>query len=212
MYSYSRTQRMKNLKIFLVVAVVLAGLITGFVLILRMEPRIIDAGETAGEPADPAAITGYVAYETPDVCKVKICCEPAFADGYLSLWLTSPADNDVLIRAELYSVKVVYDEESGQGSFLPDKLLGKTGFIHPGTYVEKVKVRGVRAGVETKIMVKISTMYEDTQMSKGIFYIRTTVRAQTTRQGRAPERVALFRLPAGMPKESLPSPRRKRFA
>ena len=106
----------------------------------------------------------------------------------------------------------MYDEESGQGSFLPDKLLGKTGFIHPGTYVEKVKVRGVRAGVETKIMVKISTMYEDTQMSKGIFYIRTTVRAQTARQESVPESVALFRLPAGVRKEALLSPRHKHYA
>ena len=58
---------------------------------------------------------------------------------------------------------------------LPDKLLGRTGFIHAGTFVEKVKVKGLRSGEETKVMVKISTMYEDTRTSKGIFYIRTTV-------------------------------------
>lgn len=95
--------------------------------------------------------------------------------GYASIYLTSPADNDVLIRAELYSVKTVYDESTGQATFLPDKLLGKTGFIRPGTYVEKVRVKGLRSGENTKVMVKISTMYEESGTSKGIFYIRTTV-------------------------------------
>ena len=93
----------------------------------------------------------------------------------LSILLTNPADNDVLIRAELYSVKTVYNAETGQATFLPDKLLGRTGFIHAGTFVEKVKVKRLRSGEETKVMVKISTMYEDTRTSKGIFYIRTTV-------------------------------------
>ena len=95
--------------------------------------------------------------------------------GYASIYLTSPADNDVLIRAELYSVKTVYDESTGQATFFPDKLLGKTGFIRPGTYVEKVRVKGLRSGENTKVMVKIPTMYEESGTSKGIFYIRTTV-------------------------------------
>lgn len=80
-----------------------------------------------------------------------------------------------LPNAELYSVKTVYNAETGQATFLPDKLLGRTGFIHAGTFVEKVKVKRLRSGEETKVMVKISTMYEDSRTSKGIFYIRTTV-------------------------------------
>ena len=175
MHSYSRTKLKRDLLIVLAVLAVVAALTTGLILIIRMEPRIIDKAKMSGEPANPEAIGGYVAYETPDVCSVKISCEPVLANGYASIYLTSPAENDVLIRAELYSVKVVTDEASGQATFLPDKLLGKTGFIHPGTYVEKVKVKGIRAGEETKVMVKISTMYEESRTSKGIFYIRTTV-------------------------------------
>ena len=150
-------------------------LIAGFVLIIRMEPKITDKNEIPGEPENQAAINGYVFYETPDVCKIKICCEPTLDGGYALIWLTNSADNDVLIRAELYSVKIVYDEKTGRASFLPDKLLGKTGFIHPGTYVKKVKVKEIKPGESTKIMMKISTMYEDSGTSKGIFYIRTIV-------------------------------------
>lgn len=175
MYAISKTKLKKDLFIVLAVLAVVAALAVGMILIIRMEPRIIDKAETPGEPANAEAIRGYVAYETPDVCRVKICCEPVLADGYASLYLTSPAGSDVLIRAELYSVKVVTDGETGQATFLPDKLLGKTGFIHPGTYVEKVKVKGIRAGEETRVMVKISTMYEASRTSKGVFYIRTIV-------------------------------------
>ena len=175
MHSFSKTKLKKDILIVLAVLAVVAVLVTGMILIIRMEPKMIDKNETAGEPQDQSAIAGYVAYEAPDVCKVKICCEPTLNGGYASIWLTNPADNDVLVRAELYSVKTVYNTETGQATFLPDKLLGKTGFIRPGTFVEKVKVKGLRSGEETKVMVKISTMYEDTRTSKGIFYIRTTV-------------------------------------
>ena len=175
MHSYSKTKLKKDLRTALIVLAVIAIIAVAFVLIIRMEPQMIDRNETPGEPPDAEAITGYVAYETPDVCKVKICCEPEIEGGYASIYLTSPSDNDVLIRAELYSVKTVYNEQTGQATFLPDKLLGKTGFIHPGNYVEKVRVSGIRAGEETKVMVKISTMYEESRTSKGIFYIRTTV-------------------------------------
>ena len=176
MRSFSKTKLKKDIIVFLAALIFSAALVAGFVLIIRMEPRIIDKNEMSGEPPEQEAIAGYSAYEAPDVCKVKICCEPTLADGYASIWLTSPADNDVLIRAELYSVKTVYNSETGQATFLPDKLLGKTGFIHAGTFVEKVKVKGLKTGEETKVMVKISTMYEDTRTSKGIFYIRTTVK------------------------------------
>lgn len=175
MHSFSKTKLKKDILVALAVTTVVAVLIIGLVLIIRMEPKIIDKNETSGEPQNQSAIAGYAAYEAPDVCKVKICCEPTIEGGYASIWLTNPADNDVLIRAELYSVKTVYNAETGQATFLPDKLLGRTGFIHAGTFVEKVKVKRLRSGEETKVMVKISTMYEDSRTSKGIFYIRTTV-------------------------------------
>lgn len=125
MYAISKNKTKKDLFIALAVLAVAAALAVGMILIIRMEPRIIDKAETPGEPANAEAIRGYVAYETPDVCRVKICCEPVLADGYASLYLTSPAGNDVLIRAELYSVKVVTDGETGQATFLPTSCSAK---------------------------------------------------------------------------------------
>lgn len=172
---YCKTQLKRNVLFALVGLVVAAALVTGLVLVIRIEPKLLDENALSGEPQTVAGLSGYVSYETPDVCRVKINCEPVLTDGCANIYLTSPAENDVLIRAELYSVKVVRNEETGEGTFLPDKLLGKTGFIRPGTFVERVKVKGIRPGENTKVMVKISTMYEDTGTSKGTFYIRTNV-------------------------------------
>lgn len=166
----------KDLRTAVVAIAVFALVLAGLVFVVRMEPRILDKNEMTGEPNDQSAIVGYAAYEVPDVCKVKICCEPLLENGYASIYLTSPSDNNVLIRAELYSVKAVYDESTGQTSFLPDRLLGKTGFIHPGSYIEKVKVKGLKAGEEAKVLVKISTMYEASGTSNGAFYIRTNIK------------------------------------
>ncbi len=176
MFSFSRTKMKKDLRIAVAVIAVFALAFAGLIFVIRMEPRILDKSETAGEPENRSAIVGYESYEVPDVCKVKICCEPLLENGYASIYLTSPSDNNVLIRAELYSVKIAYDESTGQATFLPDKLLGKTGFIHPGSYVEKVKVKGLKAGEETKVLVKISTMYEASGTSNGSFYIRTNIK------------------------------------
>ena len=175
MHSFSKTKMKRDILIALAILAAVAAIVCAFVFIIRMEPRIIDKNETAGEPENQSAIKGYVEYGAQDICKVKICCEPTIDGGYASIWLTNPAGNDVLIRAELYSVKEVYNKTTGQVTFLPDKLLGKTGFIHAGTYVKDVRIKGIKAGNQTKVMVKISTMYEDSGASKGIFYIRTTV-------------------------------------
>ena len=177
MHTFSRTKLKKDLRLLLAVLAAATLLLVVFFFVMRIEPQIIDPGEMPGEPENGADIRGYVAYETPDVCRVKICCEPQLADGHASIYLTNPAGNAVLLRAELYSVKVTYDESTGQASYLPDRLLGKTGFIHPGTYVEKVKVTGLQAGKENRVLVKISTMYEESGKSNGIFYIRTTLAA-----------------------------------
>ncbi len=175
MHSFSKTKMKRDVLIALAILTAVAAVVAAFVFILRMEPRIIDKKEMAGEPENQSEIKGYVAYEAPDVCKVKICCEPTIDGGYASIWLTNLAENDVLIRAELYSVKEVYNKETGQTTFLPDKLLGKTGFIHAGTYVKDVKAKGIQSGQQTKVMVKIATMYEESRTSKGVFYIRTTI-------------------------------------
>lgn len=70
MHSFSKTKLKKDILIVLAVLAVVAVLVTGMILIIRMEPKMIDKNETAGEPRDQSAIAGYVAYEAPDVCKV----------------------------------------------------------------------------------------------------------------------------------------------
>ena len=74
----------------------------------------------------------------------------------------------------LYSVKVV-QTSNGKDDFAPDKKMGETGFIRPGTFVESVKLNGLTAGAENPVLVKIATMNEADRTSNGFFYIRTTI-------------------------------------
>ena len=62
MHSFSKTKLKKDILVALAVTTVVAVLIIGLVLIIRMEPKIIDKNETAGEPQNQSAIAGYAAY------------------------------------------------------------------------------------------------------------------------------------------------------
>ena len=80
-----------------------------------------------------------------------------------------------MIKASFYTVKTVVSSETGKVTYLPGGLLGETGFIHPGTYVKSVSLGNISSGSETVVMVKISTIFEDTRRSNGLFYIYMTV-------------------------------------
>lgn len=175
MHAFSTTALKRTLRVVLAALLLAAALTAGLVAIARLEPPLIDAQETPGVPENTAGIPGFETYETPGVCRVSLSCSPAVSGRSADIYLTNPAENSVLLRAEFYSVRAVTDEQTGQTSYLPDKLLGKTGFLHPGSYVKSVSVSGLRAGENTKVLVKISTMQEETRKSMGIFYIRTTI-------------------------------------
>lgn len=175
MHAFSTTALKRTLRVVLAALLLVAALTAGLIALARLEPPLIDAQETPGAPENTAGIPGFETYETPGVCRVSLSCSPAVSGHSAEIYLTNPAENSVLLRAELYSVRAVTDEQTDQTSYLPDKLLGKTGFLHPGSYVKSVSVSGLRAGENTKVLVKISTMQEETRKSMGIFYIRTTI-------------------------------------
>ena len=109
------------------------------------------------------------------MCNVSLCCEPAFDGKKADIFLTNPEENEVLIKASFYTVKTVVSSETGKVTYLPGELLGETGFIHPGTYVKSVSLGNISSDSETVVMVKISTIFEDTRRSNGLFYIYMTV-------------------------------------
>ena len=175
MYSFRKTQLKRELLIGLGVVLALLAAVAVFVAALLAEPDIIDANETVGAPSGLSEKDGYVSYGAEGVCNVSLCCEPAFDGKKADIFLTNPEENEVLIKASFYTVKTVVSSETGKATYLPGELLGETGFIHPGTYVKSVSLGNISSGSETVVMVKISTIFEDTRRSNGLFYIYKTV-------------------------------------
>lgn len=174
MHRYSQTQMKKMVLIGAACVLVVAALVTGMVFALRIKPQIYEKQALDGAPENLPESYGYVSYESEGVCKVTLACTPEFDGKYAKINLTNPEENDVLLRAELYTAKQVQNSD-GTIDFMPDKKLGETGFLRPGTYVESVKLSGLTAGSATRVFVKIATMNEEDRTSNGFFYIRTTV-------------------------------------
>ena len=174
MHRYSMTQMKKTVLLGAACAVLVAAMIMGIVFAALLKPEIYDKLAQDGAPQDLPESYGYVSYENEGVCKVTLACTPDFDGKYAKINLTNPEQNSVLLKAELYSVKVVQTSD-GKADFAPDKKLGETGFIRPGTFVESVKLNGLTAGAENPVLVKIAKMNEADRTSNGFFYIRTTI-------------------------------------
>ena len=54
-----------------------------------------------------------------------------------------------------------------------DELLGKTGFIRPGEYVETLTLDNKLKDSETYAMIKIATYNIDDGTSNGTFFVNT---------------------------------------
>lgn len=174
MHRYSMTQMKKVVLIGIACAVLLAAVVGGIVSAALLKPEIYDKQAQDGAPQNLPERFGYVSYENAAVCKVALACTPDFDGRYAKINLTNPEQNAVLLKAVLYSVKEV-PKEDGSTDFIPDRKLGETGFLRPGTYVESVKLSGLTAGKEIRVLVKIATMNEEDRTSNGFFYIRTNL-------------------------------------
>ena len=174
MHRYSFTQMKKTLLIGGGCVLLVALLVGGMIFAFSLKPQIYEKNALEGAPQGLPESVGYVSYESDGVCKVTLACTPDFDGSIAKVYLTSPAENSVLIKAEFYSVQVV-TQSDGSADFLPDEKLGETGFLRPGTYVEDVKLKGLTAGTENRVFVKIATMNEDSGTSNGVFYIRTVI-------------------------------------
>ena len=176
MHSVCKTQLKQNIRtglaVFLLVAVVSA---IAYALYMR-EPELIDPAETPGEPIALDAVYGYSEMTPPSLpCTVRLCGTPKVEGKDVYLNLTSPSSNIYLMRAEIYTVALHMDAATGQQKPVPDKLLGKTGFIHPGTYVEKLHLdKGLKNG-ENPVYIKIALREDQTGHSGGFFYLGTTL-------------------------------------
>lgn len=154
---------------------VLAAGVGIFLWMLTLEPAFFDENARVGTPEVLAEERGYTSYVADGVCAVSLCGNPEIDGKDVKLFLTCPAENDVFLRAEIYSVKFTFDAMGNVTSANPDKLLGKSGFLRPGEYVESITLEEPLSEEMTYVMIKIGTYVEETGTSNGFFYINTAL-------------------------------------
>lgn len=146
-------------RIILALALVAALLLALLLLRPEKEPEVI-RGEFTPPPFDPAAVTGTPSLTAADrfgtlqlnpELAVCLCSSPVVEDGQARVFFTSPATNTAWVRLRLLDAN---------GS-----LLGQTGLLRPGEYVECVALTANPKQPEA--IARILTYEPDTWYSLG---------------------------------------------
>ena len=121
-------------------------------------PPPFESAAMAGSPAVPDGL-GWQELDAK-VYKVGICGKFIPKGNTADVWLTNPESNTVWLK-----VRVL--DENGS-------ILGETGIIKPGEYVQSVTLDAVpKAGAP--IVLKIMAYQPDTYYSEGAVSLKTTV-------------------------------------
>ena len=175
MRSVCRTQLKRTaLLVAAVAAVSLIILVVG-IWFLRQPVDIMEPDAVAGIPEALPNEVGYSQFAQPDFGMIRLCANPTVDGKDIYLYLTNSDINAHLLRAEVYSA-VAKTDASGKVTWEPNKLLGKTGFLEPGTYVEKVTLSKALPAGETRILVKAALRNAESGQSEGFVYLNMVVK------------------------------------
>jgi hypothetical protein len=176
MRSVCRTQLKKTaLLVTAVVALSLLILAAG----LWFLSRPVDITEQDAISGIPEALpqeVGYSQFAQPNFGMICLCANPTVEGKDIYLYLTNPAVNPHLLRAEVYTAVPKTNPSNGQVSWEPGQLLGKTGFLEPGTYVEKVTLSKALPDGENYLLVKAALRNAETGSSEGFVYLNMMVK------------------------------------
>ena len=148
---------------------------TAFVLLASAKPQLLDKNAVIGTPEDILSEDAtYRMFCAEGICDAALCEVPKISNRRdAQIFLTNPESNSVYIRAEIYSVVFIYDDQGQITSYYHDKLLGKTGFIRPGEYVETLRLDKKLSDDSSYALIKIATYNPDNETSNGAFFINT---------------------------------------
>ena len=170
---YTSIKRIVTLSV--IAAIVVAAAVAVFAWLVSIEAPLLDENAVVGSPeaALPEDAT-YKLFCAEGICDAAICEIPEVTDGKnVHLFLTNPETNSVYIRAEIYTVAFVRNKDGQITDYYHDELLGKTGFIRPGEYVETLVLDDALEAEETYAMIKIATYNVDDGTSNGTFFVNT---------------------------------------
>lgn len=158
---------MRKNRIIVILAALCVFSLAAMVLALS---RVQKAAEFTPPPFEPAAQKGMaevpegLGYQELDVqvYRVRLCGEVHVRDGTAEVWFTNPESNSVWLKLR------VLDEEG--------QILGQTGILRPGEYVQQVMLTGIEAG--EAVTLKVMAYEPDTYHSAGALVFHTRIAAE----------------------------------
>lgn len=121
-------------------------------------PPPFEAAAVDGTPAPDTTARAYGVVDA-QAYKVALCAVPEVKDGAADICFTNPAENEVWIKVQLYDAD--------------GNLLGESGLLKPGQYVEKVSLNKIpRDGAA--VMLRVVGYEPETYHSAGTFGLNTT--------------------------------------
>ena len=123
-------------------------------------PPAFDPAAVAGDHGVAEGTNGYSVLDARGVYKVGVCGVVKIVENKADVWFTSPAENTVWLKLR------VQDKQTG-------KILGETGLIKPGEYVQSITFFEAPAA-GTSIVLRVMSYEPDTYYSKGEVTLNTT--------------------------------------
>ncbi|MBQ3122837.1 MAG: hypothetical protein IJC14_01630 [Firmicutes bacterium] len=142
----------------LLIAILVVGIMVitdnrrGEVIIEDFEAPSFDEGAVLGVPENVDGAYRYSELAVAEGFIVSMCIDPVEVEGEAQVYFTSAAENIVWTKLQLF-------DENG-------KLLGESGVLRPGEYVESVTLLNVPKE-SSLIIAKLLSYEPDTYYSKG---------------------------------------------
>ena len=160
---------MKQNKLLMILGIACAVCVVAMVIILgvtsvpkrgEFTPPPFDPSATVGTPTVPDGLGwGEIAPEGGSF-SISLCGVVKQENGKADIWLTNPSKNNVLIKVR------ILDAEGN--------ILGETGLVRPGEYVQSVTIADPLAA-GTQIVMKVMSYQPDTYYSEGSFQLKTVI-------------------------------------
>lgn len=134
-------------------------------------PPPFEQEAVSGEPEVPEDL-GYSPLDIPGAYQVSLCGKVVEEDGRADVWFTNHAENTVWMKSRVLDA---------QGN-----ILGETGLLKPGEYVQSVELTGADVSLEDgmELQLKIMAYEPDTYHSAGSAVLNTTLERRKASDGR----------------------------
>lgn len=151
-------------RVFCLVFAVLMMLGACFVGCAKEKPQFVppafDPAAVAGDHGVAEGEKGYGVLDARGVYKVGVCGMVVMDGDKADVWFTNPAENAVWLKLR------VHNKKTGE-------ILGETGLIKPGEYVQTVTFITAPAKGD-EIVLRVMSYEPDTYYSKGEVTLNTT--------------------------------------